>query len=252
MEPTALALQAVVEAVAEHALVMVDPNCRPTFIPDRESYRRSLAATLRYAHVVKVSLEDLGYLEPSRAPEDAARALLDDGPGVVLVTLGGEGALIVTAAGEEAVPRPGDRGRRHDRRRRRVRRRLPRPLAAEGPHARRPQRRRAPCAPRRSSPAPSPRARASAPAPPRRTCPSCRASSDGLPLRARHGLDERPERAALPRGRVPPVLPAQPGRRHVGEHLLGPRGQPRPRALGGAAGGHPARRPRSWSSPAAP
>jgi fructokinase len=106
MEPTALALQAVLEATAGHALVMVDPNCRPTFIPDRDSYRRSLAATLRHAHVVKVSLEDLGYLEPSRAPEDAARMLLDDGPQVALVTLGGEGALIVTAAGEESVPAP--------------------------------------------------------------------------------------------------------------------------------------------------
>src|SRR3954453_16790097 len=37
MEPTALALQAVVEAVADRALIMVDPNCRPTFIPDPES-----------------------------------------------------------------------------------------------------------------------------------------------------------------------------------------------------------------------
>ena len=47
MEPTAMALQAVVEAVADRALIMVDPNCRPTFIPDRGTYRRSLAATLQ-------------------------------------------------------------------------------------------------------------------------------------------------------------------------------------------------------------
>jgi fructokinase len=106
MEPTALALQAVVEAVSADALVMVDPNCRPTFIPDRDAYRRSLAATLRHAHVVKVSLEDLAYLEPERPPEDAARALLEDGPAVALVTLGGEGALIVTAEGAESVRAP--------------------------------------------------------------------------------------------------------------------------------------------------
>ena len=47
MEPTAMALQAVVEAVTERALVMVDPNRRPTFIPDRGTYRRSLAAMLQ-------------------------------------------------------------------------------------------------------------------------------------------------------------------------------------------------------------
>jgi fructokinase len=106
MEPTAMALQAVVEAVADRALIMVDPNCRPTFIPDRGTYRRSLAATLAYAHVVKVSNDDLEYLEPGVDPIQAARNLLADGPRLALVTLGGEGALIVTTETEEAVPAP--------------------------------------------------------------------------------------------------------------------------------------------------
>lgn len=106
MEPTAMALQAVVEAVSEHALVMVDPNCRPTFIPDRGTYRRSLAATLRHAHVVKVSNDDLTYLEPGLEPVDAARTLLEDGPSVALVTLGGDGALIVTSHAAETVAAP--------------------------------------------------------------------------------------------------------------------------------------------------
>ena len=106
MEPTALALQAVVEAVAEHALVMVDPNCRPTFISDKGTFRRGLAATLRYTHVVKVSEDDLEYLSPGAAPVEAARALLEDGPSVALVTLGGDGALVVTAGAEERVAAP--------------------------------------------------------------------------------------------------------------------------------------------------
>src|SRR3954447_17258695 len=96
MEPTALALQAVVEAVADRALIMVDPNCRPTFIPDRGTFRRGLAATLRYAHVVKVSNDDLEYLEPGAEPVEAARSLLRDGPRIALLTLGGDGAMIVT------------------------------------------------------------------------------------------------------------------------------------------------------------
>jgi fructokinase len=109
MEPTAIALQAVVEAVSATALVMVDPNCRPTFIPDQGTYRRSLAATLQYVHVVKASVEDLAYLEPDLAPAEAARALLDDGPGVALVTVGGDGALVVTADAELRVPAPAAR-----------------------------------------------------------------------------------------------------------------------------------------------
>src|SRR3954464_8962092 len=106
MEPVAAALQAVVEAVADSALIMVDPNCRPTFIEDRESYRRGLAATLRYTHVVKVSGDDLEYLRPGTSLTDGARDLLADGPQVALVTLGGDGALIVTAADEHQVDAP--------------------------------------------------------------------------------------------------------------------------------------------------
>ncbi len=106
MEPVAAALQAVVEAVADSALIMVDPNCRPTFIEDRESYRRGLAATLRYAHVVKVSGDDLEYLTPGKSLADSARELLADGPQIALVTLGGDGALIVTADDEHAVSAP--------------------------------------------------------------------------------------------------------------------------------------------------
>jgi fructokinase len=106
MEPTAIALQAVVEAVSGSALVMVDPNCRPTFIPDQRTYRRSLAATLQYVQVVKASVEDLAYLEPGRTPTEAARALLEEGPSVALVTDGGKGALVITADAELRVPAP--------------------------------------------------------------------------------------------------------------------------------------------------
>ena len=103
MEPIASALQAVVEAVADRALTMVDPNCRPTFIEDRDAYRASLANTLRHAHVVKVSGDDLEYLSPGVGMAEAARDL---GVPVALVTLGGEGALIVTADGETQVDAP--------------------------------------------------------------------------------------------------------------------------------------------------
>src|ERR1700754_3116800 len=106
MEPIASALRAVVEAVSARALVMVDPTCRPTFIPDREAYRASLARTLRHAHVVKVSEDDLHYLTPALDPTAGARAVLDDGPTVALVTLGGDGARIVTASDEVHIEAP--------------------------------------------------------------------------------------------------------------------------------------------------
>jgi fructokinase len=85
---------------------MVDPNVRPWVIPDRDAYLRRLRRVLERTHVVKVSEEDLAWLDPDRPPPDAARALLDLGPTVALLTLGGEGALAVTASGDLRVPAP--------------------------------------------------------------------------------------------------------------------------------------------------
>src|SRR4051812_12682604 len=72
MEPTAIALQAVVEAVSATALVMVDPNCRPTFIPHQGAYRRSMAGALQYAPVVKGNPQGLQDPQPGRKPPPAA------------------------------------------------------------------------------------------------------------------------------------------------------------------------------------
>jgi fructokinase len=106
LEPMATALEAVVDALADHALVALDPNCRPWVITDPAGYRRRLRRLLRRSHLVKVSEEDLAYLDPHRAPIEAGRALLDDGPAVTLLTRGPLGAVVVTADEEIAVPAP--------------------------------------------------------------------------------------------------------------------------------------------------
>jgi fructokinase len=102
-EPTADALEAVV-AQAGDALVMVDVNIRPTVIEDAGAYRARLARLLPHCHVVKASDDDLAWLDPERDAVDAARALLADGPAVVLLTRGGEGVTVVTRDGETDVP----------------------------------------------------------------------------------------------------------------------------------------------------
>jgi fructokinase len=58
------------------------------------------------ADVVKVSEEDLRWLFPDQSVEVAAAAWLAAGPAVVVVTLGGDGALALTAAGRVTVPAP--------------------------------------------------------------------------------------------------------------------------------------------------
>jgi fructokinase len=106
LEPMASALEAVVERLSGRALVVVDPNVRPWVIPDREAYLERLNRVLARTHVVKVSEEDLAWLEPDRPPPEAARALLDRGPTVALLTLGPDGALAVTAGDDHRVQAP--------------------------------------------------------------------------------------------------------------------------------------------------
>ena len=106
LEPVATALEAVVERVAGEALVAVDPNCRPWVVPDRDAYRDRIRRVLGHAHVLKVSEEDIEFLEPDRGAVEGVRALLDCGPTVGLLTRGPNGALVVTRTAEVAVPAP--------------------------------------------------------------------------------------------------------------------------------------------------
>jgi fructokinase len=97
LEPLRGAVEAVAGAVSSDALVFLDPNCRPGLIDDAPAYRSNLASLTHRADVIKVSDDDLAWLEPSTDPLSAARTFLsNDRPRVVLLTLGRRGSVIVT------------------------------------------------------------------------------------------------------------------------------------------------------------
>jgi fructokinase len=106
LEPMAGALEAIAADLAGRALVMTDPNCRPEAIRDPAAYRARLARVLALTDVVKVSDDDLAWLAPGVPAAAAARALLAQGPAVVLLTCGADGALAVTGDGEREVAAP--------------------------------------------------------------------------------------------------------------------------------------------------
>jgi fructokinase len=106
LEPLAESVEAIVAAADADAVVLVDPNCRPGIIRDEGAYRARLGRVLARADVVKVSGDDLDYLDPTVTPLDAARALLHQGPRVVLFTDGADSVRILTHAEEITVPVP--------------------------------------------------------------------------------------------------------------------------------------------------
>ncbi|MDW4498945.1 carbohydrate kinase [Sulfitobacter sp. D35] len=102
-EPCADFYAALARREAETRVIMVDPNIRPTFIKDLERYRARLASILEVADIVKVSDEDLHWIvQGTDSIADKARALLEAGPRIVVLTRGSEGATAYFADGREA------------------------------------------------------------------------------------------------------------------------------------------------------
>jgi fructokinase len=106
LEPMATALEALVEHVAGDAMIAIDPNCRPSAIRDPAAYRARLGRVLSRAGLVKVSEEDIAWLDPDRDAVTAARALLDDGPSVALLTRGGDGVTVIARDRDVDVAAP--------------------------------------------------------------------------------------------------------------------------------------------------
>ena len=106
LQPLADAVEALVGRLAGKALVMVDPNVRPSIIADREGHAARLRRVMAQSDIVKVSDGDLEVLAPGRPPQDAARDLLALGPRLVLLTLGAKGVVAFGEFGALVVAAP--------------------------------------------------------------------------------------------------------------------------------------------------
>ncbi len=97
-EPSGSTIERLVGSLPDSTLLMLDPNCRPSAIADRQAYLGRIARVLRRADVVKASTEDLGYLGWDGGPGDfgAARCMLltDGAAPVAVVTASGRRDLV--------------------------------------------------------------------------------------------------------------------------------------------------------------
>jgi len=107
LEPGGSAALRILAEARVDATITYDPNIRPDLVGDPDDARALVERLVGLADVVKVSDEDLAWLEPDGDPRTIARRWAGQGPGLVVVTRGGEGALAVTAGGVELeVPAP--------------------------------------------------------------------------------------------------------------------------------------------------
>ncbi|WP_069300652.1 carbohydrate kinase family protein [Neptunicoccus sediminis] len=87
-------------------VVMIDPNIRVNFITDAPAYRARLKQMIALADIVKISDEDLDWLIAGPQPaEEKAATLLAEGPQLVILTKGRDGATGFHARGTQvSVP----------------------------------------------------------------------------------------------------------------------------------------------------
>ena len=90
-------------ASGQGRVTMIDPNIRPGSIPDRASYTDRIAGMMAVADIVKLSDEDLHWLEGPGDLTTLARGLIAKGTKLVLITEGAKGARAVTATQDRFV-----------------------------------------------------------------------------------------------------------------------------------------------------
>lgn len=103
-DPAAATYEALQAREAPARVIMIDPNIRPGFIAGKEeTYRARIGRMVARADIVKLSDEDLHWLEGAGDLTALARGILARGPKVVFITEGAAGAGAVTATQDRFV-----------------------------------------------------------------------------------------------------------------------------------------------------
>jgi fructokinase len=98
-DPAASTYEALQTRECAARVTMIDPNIRPGFIAGKEAqYRARIERMIARADIVKLSDEDLHWLEGQGELTILARGVLAKGPKVVFITEGANGARAVTAS----------------------------------------------------------------------------------------------------------------------------------------------------------
>ena len=105
-EPAGTTIERLVHAASTGALVMLDPNCRPSATRDPDTFRRRIDRIAGRADVVKASEDDLRFLDPTATPDAVIERFLELGVRVVLRTDGDRVVKVRTPKDRVSVPVP--------------------------------------------------------------------------------------------------------------------------------------------------
>ncbi|MHB9295653.1 carbohydrate kinase [Pillotina sp. SPG140] len=85
-------------------IISYDPNYRPFLWNSEEEAQREMAALVPYADILKVSEEEMVILTGTTEVKKGAARLFEQGPAIVLISLGAQGAFYYCANGSGTLP----------------------------------------------------------------------------------------------------------------------------------------------------
>lgn len=92
-EPCGTTFETFMGQVHGYFVTMLDPNIRTGFIADEAAYRSRLDMMLGYADIVKLSNEDLAWIDSDAEMADWAQSWLNRDVSLIVVTRGDKGAV---------------------------------------------------------------------------------------------------------------------------------------------------------------
>ncbi len=104
--PLSQATRAVVAALDENQILMIDPNARPSVMQDPSQFWETFNSSLERADVIKFSGDDLNYMFPDLSNNTAARDICSRSQAVVLLTDGPKGVHVFMRTEEFEVNVP--------------------------------------------------------------------------------------------------------------------------------------------------
>ena len=91
-EPCGSAFEALMKREHGKRVMMLDPNIRPGFIPDKAGHLARMLRMIAMADIVKLSDDDLAWFGETGSQDDIAAKWLGLGPKLVIITGGSKGA----------------------------------------------------------------------------------------------------------------------------------------------------------------
>lgn len=103
-EPCGSAYETLMMREAPHRVISFDPNIRANFISDEQRHRDRMRRMIAKSDIVKVSDEDLAWIEPDSSAQDVIAGWLAAGASIVVMTMGADGARAFYRTGDVHVP----------------------------------------------------------------------------------------------------------------------------------------------------